>query len=246
MPSTLFGLPTHAMVVHAAVVLIPLAALAVVLHAFWPAARRRLGVGTPILAGIALILTPLATSSGDDLEHMVGENALVRKHAELADGLLPWVFGLFVVALALWLLGMKNPLLWGGVAALFNFAPYVGPLLTLIVLGVAGFSEALTPLQALAVPGVFLLLHIVESWLFTPLFVGRRLALDPVVTFVSLLALGAMWGVAGLLLAMPLLTCVKIVAERVPQLATLAQMLSASQGTLVYSHNPSVASEASE
>jgi hypothetical protein len=108
MPSTLFGLPTHAMVVHAAVVLIPLAALAVVLHAFWPAARRRLGVGTPILAGIALILTPLATSSGDNLEHMVGENALVRKHAELADGLLPWVSGLFVVALALWLLDRRR------------------------------------------------------------------------------------------------------------------------------------------
>jgi hypothetical protein len=108
MPSTLFGLPTHAMVVHAAVVLIPLAALAVVLHAFWPAARRRLGVGTPILAGIALILTPLATSSGDELEHMVGDNALVRRHAELADGLLPWVLGLFVVGLALWLLDRRR------------------------------------------------------------------------------------------------------------------------------------------
>src|SRR6478609_2812759 len=108
MPSTVFGLPTHAMVVHAAVVLIPLAALAVLLHAFWPAARRRLGAGTPILAGIALILTPLATSSGDDLEHMVGENALVEKHAELADGLLPWVLGLFVVGLGLWLLDRRR------------------------------------------------------------------------------------------------------------------------------------------
>ncbi|MGZ4670707.1 MAG: DUF2231 domain-containing protein [Blastococcus sp.] len=108
MPSTVFGLPTHAMIVHAAVVLIPLAALAVLVHAFWPAARRRLGVGTPILAGIALILTPLATSSGDNLEHMVGKNALVEKHAELADGLLPWVLGLFVVGLGLWLLDRRR------------------------------------------------------------------------------------------------------------------------------------------
>jgi predicted PurR-regulated permease PerM len=152
------------------------------------------------------------------------------------------------VAAALWLLDMPNPLLWGGVAALFNFAPYLGPLLTLIVLGVAGFSEAQSPLQALAVPGVFLLLHIIESWMFTPLFVGRRLALDPVVTFVALLALGAMWGAAGLLLAMPLLTCVKIVAERVPQLGALAQLLSrnGSHGSLVYSQMPPVASETSE
>jgi predicted PurR-regulated permease PerM len=149
------------------------------------------------------------------------------------------------VAAALWLLGMTNPLLWGGIAALFNFAPYIGPLLALIVFTVAGFGEAQSPLAALAVPGVFLLLHIIESWIFTPLFVGRRLALDPVVVFVALLALGAMWGVAGLLLAMPLLTCVKIVAEHVPQFATLAQLLS-NQGTLVYSQNPSVASEISE
>jgi len=150
------------------------------------------------------------------------------------------------VAAGLWLLGMANPLLWGGIAALFNFAPYIGPLLALFVLTVAGFGEAQSPLAALAVPGVFLVLHIIESWIFTPLFVGRRLALDPVVVFVALLALGAMWGVAGLLLAMPLLTCVKIIAEHVPQFAALAQLLSRNQGTLVYSQSPSVASEISE
>jgi predicted PurR-regulated permease PerM len=61
-----------------------------------------------------------------------------------------------------------------------------------------------------------------------------------------LLALSAMWGMAGLLLAMPLLTCAKIVAEHVPQLSALAQLLSANHGTLVYSHSPSVASETSE
>ena len=166
-------------------------------------------------------------------------------HYMLTIGLINLVLGA-MLAVALWLLGIPNPALWGGVAALFNFAPYIGPLLTLIVLAVAGFSEALTPLSALAVPGVFLLLHIIESWMFTPLFVGRRLALDPVVTFIALLALGAVWGVAGLLLAMPLLTCVKIVAERVPQLAALAQMLSRNQGNLVYSHSPIVASETSE
>jgi predicted PurR-regulated permease PerM len=163
----------------------------------------------------------------------------------LTIGLINFVVGA-VLAFALWLLDIPNPLLWGGIAALFNFAPYLGPLLTLIVLCVAGFSEARTPLAALAVPGVFLVLHIIESWIFTPLFVGRRLALDPVVTFVSLLALGAMWGMAGLLLAMPLLTCLKIIAEHVPQLAPLAQLLSANHGTLVYSHSPPVASEISE
>jgi len=108
MPETVFGLPTHPIVVHATVVLLPLAALVVLLHAFWPAARRRLGVVTPLLAGVALVLVPLATESGESLEDMVGENDLVERHAELADGMLPWAIGLFVVAVGLWLLDRRR------------------------------------------------------------------------------------------------------------------------------------------
>lgn len=107
MPSTVWGLPTHALLVHATVVLVPLATLAVLLHALWPTARRRLGVVTPLLAGVALVLTPLSTGSGERLEHVVGENALVERHAHLAEGLLPWVIALFVVAVGLWLLGRR-------------------------------------------------------------------------------------------------------------------------------------------
>ena len=108
MPETVFGLPTHAIVVHATVVFLPLAALLVVLHAFWPAARRRLGVVTPLVAGVALVLVPLATQSGENLEHAVGRSALVERHAQLADGMLPWAIGLFAVAAGLWLLDRRR------------------------------------------------------------------------------------------------------------------------------------------
>jgi hypothetical protein len=107
-PETVFGLPTHAIVVHATVVLLPLAGLVVLLHAFWPAARRRLGIVTPLLAGVALVLVPLSTDSGESLEHMVGRSALVERHAQLADGMLPWAIGLFVVAAGLWLLDRRR------------------------------------------------------------------------------------------------------------------------------------------
>jgi hypothetical protein len=107
-PETVFGLPTHAIVVHATVVLLPLAAFAVLLHAFWPAARRRLGIVTPLLAGVALVLVPLSTQSGENLEHAVGRSELVERHAELADGMLPWAVGLFVVAVGLWLLDRRR------------------------------------------------------------------------------------------------------------------------------------------
>ena len=108
MPATVFGLPTHALLVHATVVLVPLAAVAVLLHALWPVARRRLGVVTPLLALAALVLTPLSTESGEVLERSVGHSALVERHAELADGLLPWTFGLFVVAAGLWVLDRRR------------------------------------------------------------------------------------------------------------------------------------------
>jgi uncharacterized membrane protein YdcZ (DUF606 family) len=107
-PETVFGLPTHAIVVHATVVLLPLAALVVLLHAFWPAARPRLGILTPLLAGVALVLVPLSTQSGETLEHSVGRSALVERHAELADGMLPWAIGLFAVAVGLLLLDRRR------------------------------------------------------------------------------------------------------------------------------------------
>jgi predicted PurR-regulated permease PerM len=96
-----------------------------------------------------------------------------------------------------------------------------------MILVVVGFSRFEAPLAALSVPGVFLALHLIEGQLVTPLIVGRRLALDPVMVFLALMLFGWLWGVAGLLLAMPLLTCVRIVAERVPAWNTLAKMLAA-------------------
>lgn len=146
MPETVFGLPTHAIVVHGTVVLLPLAALAVLLHGFWPAARRRLGVVTPLLAGLALVLVPLSTESGESLEHAVGESALVERHAELADGMLPWAIGLLVVAAGLWLLdrrrarpsGVAEPRWLPIVAAALAAVVVVGTVQQIVRVGHAG------------------------------------------------------------------------------------------------------------
>jgi hypothetical protein len=99
---TISGLPAHPLIVHATVVLVPLAALAVLLHTFWPKARARLGLVTLLSSAVAVVLVPLSTSSGEQLEESVAESALVEQHAELGDGLLPWVVGLLVVAVLLW------------------------------------------------------------------------------------------------------------------------------------------------
>jgi len=136
------------------------------------------------------------------------------------------VFGL-LTASALWLLGVDNALLWGGIVALLNFAPFVGPMVAAALLVVVGFARFDTVLSALAVPGVFLVLHLLEGQLVTPWVVGRRLALDPVMVFLALMLFGWLWGVPGLLLAMPLVSCIRIVAERIPAWNAFGKMLAA-------------------
>lgn len=98
---TISGLPVHPLVVHATEVVVPTAALVVLIAALWPRFRcwaKFLPLG---LALAALVLVPLATESGEKLEERVTETNLVETHADMAEGLLPWVIGLVVVAAVL-------------------------------------------------------------------------------------------------------------------------------------------------
>ncbi len=99
---TVFGLPLHPLVVHATVVFVPAAVLAVLTAALWPRFRRWAGPAPLVLAAIALVLVPISTQSGESLEHALGRSAAIRQHSEYADGLLPWAAGVLVVAAALW------------------------------------------------------------------------------------------------------------------------------------------------
>jgi len=105
---TIFGLPIHPLVVHATVVVVPTAALAVLLSAVWPRFREWAGWLTPALAVAAVVLTPLSTSSGESLEGHVGSSRLVEEHAELADMLIYWVVALLVGAAAVWWLNRRR------------------------------------------------------------------------------------------------------------------------------------------
>lgn len=98
---TFFGLPLHPLVVHATEVVVPTAALVVLLAAAWPRFRRWARFLPLGLALVALVLVPLATESGEALEERVAETALMETHTEMGEGLLPWVLGLVVVAAVL-------------------------------------------------------------------------------------------------------------------------------------------------
>src|SRR4051794_11715148 len=102
MPSTMFGLPLHPLLVHATVVFVPLAAVLVVLAVFSPRFRAWAGPLPAAVSLVALVLTPLSTASGENLEHDLPHNSLIEKHAELGDQLLPFTIALFVFAAGFW------------------------------------------------------------------------------------------------------------------------------------------------
>jgi hypothetical protein len=89
--TTIGGSPAHILLVHAVVVLVPLAGLLLVLVTTWPAARTRLTLPTAVVAVGSLVAVPLATSAGESLEHRVPRTALLTAHTALGDTLLPWV-----------------------------------------------------------------------------------------------------------------------------------------------------------
>ncbi|HNV77699.1 MAG TPA: AI-2E family transporter [Gemmatimonadaceae bacterium] len=123
------------------------------------------------------------------------------------------------------LLGMPNAGLWGAVAGCLNFVPYLGALLTMGVLGVAAIAVFDTIGEALLIPGAFLVLNLIESNGVTPLLMGRQFPLNSVALFVGVLFWGFVWGVAGAMLAVPIMVTLKIVCDSVPALQPVGEFL---------------------
>ncbi len=112
------------------------------------------------------------------------------------------------------LLGMPSPLLWGVLAALFNFVPYVGSATTLVLLTIVAFVSFDSVGRVLAVPGAYIALATIEGQIVQPLVVGRRLELNPIMVFLALWFGGWFWGIAGIVIAIPTLVSLKVVAEQ--------------------------------
>jgi predicted PurR-regulated permease PerM len=133
-------------------------------------------------------------------------------------------YGLLVTVAAA-ALGVENALLWGAATVIFSFAPYIGPVVIITLLTMASMISLPSLTAALALPAIYLTVLLTVQNLISPFIWGRRLALNPVAIFISIILWGWMWGMAGALLAVPLLASFKIVAERVGALRPAAELL---------------------
>ena len=140
-----------------------------------------------------------------------------------------------VTAFALYLLGMPTPLMWGGIAAVLNYIPYIGPIASALLLALGGLMTFSQAPYALLPAGAFVAIHLVESNVITPALVGRRLTINPLFILLALSFWAWVWGTTGALLAVPLLIIMKTVlaAAGKPDIAGFLF----EEGTLTASHS---------
>jgi predicted PurR-regulated permease PerM len=132
-----------------------------------------------------------------------------------------------VVALAMHLIGVPNAVLWGALAAILEFIPFLGAAALTIVLFIVGLTTFQDIGHALLPPGAFLLINGLQANLLYPILQGKRLALNPVAVFVGLAFWFWIWGIAGAFIAVPILATFKICCDHIEGLGPIGEFLGA-------------------
>jgi predicted PurR-regulated permease PerM len=182
------------------------------LLAMLPAFRRKLAILIGTRSGVTNMEAVLT-----EIELQMSRYMLLNTLTSAGVGLAVWGF--------LAVVGLPSALLWGAVAAVLNFIPFVGALATLILVGVAALVAFDTTGKVLLAMSGPLLINILEGNLVTPYLMGRHLPLNPVAVFVSLLYWGWVWGPAGMLLAVPITVMLQIVLARFEALQPISVLL---------------------
>lgn len=151
------------------------------------------------------------------IEHQIGLYMLTMTSINAVLGL--------CMGLAAFALGLPSPHIWGLLAAVFNFIPFIGPAALTLLLALAGVVHYDAPLLALAPAGVFILLNFIESNFATPVILGVRMRITPLAIIVSVSLLTFLWGPLGGVLAIPLLLILKAVCDVTPELTPLGVLI---------------------
>ncbi len=203
--------------------------------------------------GEALVLLYLMLASGDlflqKLVHVMptlsDKKRAVEISHEIQQNISQYLFSVslinmglgIVVGGGLYFMGVPNAAMWGMFVAVLNFVPYFGPVAGVILLAAVGLLTFDTLGKGLLPPAWYLLLHLLEANLITPVLLGRRFTLNPVVIFVSLIFWTWLWGVPGALLSVPILVSIKVICDRVPAMSSVSELLSRSREHLISGTN---------
>jgi predicted PurR-regulated permease PerM len=130
------------------------------------------------------------------------------------------------VGTAVGLLGLPNPIMWGVLVAVLNFVPYLGALTGIICMTIGAVLSYPNVSYALLFPAVYLVIASIEGNFVTPMVMGRSLTLNPVIILLSLTFWGWMWGIAGIIVAVPILAGFKIFCSHIEPMQPIAEFLS--------------------
>ncbi len=132
----------------------------------------------------------------------------------------------FAVGTAVGLLGLQNPIMWGALVAVLNFVPYLGALTGILCMTIGAVLSFNNIGFALVFPGIYLVIATIEGNLITPWVMGRSLTLNPVIILLSITFWGWIWGIAGIILAVPILAAFKIICSHLEPMEPVADFLS--------------------
>ena len=185
-----------------------------------------------LLSGGPPMLARMAASLGRDLQavHALRVIDAIRREVGRYYGTIALInLGLgAATAVVMLLLGVPNPYLWGAVAAVLNFIPYVGSATTLVLLAAVALVSFDDLGHVFGVIGSYLALATIEGQVVQPLLVGRRLDLNPILVFLAVWFGGWFWGVAGIVIAVPCLVALKVAATHSEHASAVVAFLSPS------------------
>ena len=168
-------------------------------------------------AGPTLTQKKLTVEIIDSIGSQIGRFLMVQALTSVVVGVITWA--------ALRYMGMQQAALWGLMAGIFNSIPYYGPLIVSGGLSMVAFLQFGTIAMSVAVAGVSLVITSLEGWLLTPMLMGKVSSMNRVAVFVGLLFWSWAWGVWGMLLAVPMMMCIKVVCDHVEELKPVSRFL---------------------
>ena len=193
--------------------------------------------------GETLVLLYLLLASGDlftyKLVHVMptlsGKKRAVQINREIQHNISHYLISVSLINIGLgvivgsgfYLLGVPNAAMWGMVVAVVNYVPYFGPIIGITLMTIVGLLTFDSMIAGILPPLWYLLLHLLESNLVTPILLGQQFSLNPVMVFISLIFWTWLWGVPGALLSVPILVSIKVVCDYIPGLSVVSELLKA-------------------